>query len=291
MSAVQNSRVLFTYVITMSDMPVSPDANTIYFVQDTKQIYVGDVLIADNYAAQKPNFVISGEGDCIVSAAYDAVTNTLTLTYGDLPDVYEYTIARAGTPDYGYSATYQLLKNNVPVGDKINIPSDMVVSSGSVVEIMYSNSRLWDGATDVTEIIKGPGGTATADDAGAYIKLIIANKTQDKVYIKATDLVDTYTVEAGATQVQLAISQSNEISATLVAGGVGSTELADNAVTASKISIAAHSESQVAGSDGLAFSVTTTNGQVSAVSGSIAPNTYDAYGAAADAIATWTVIS
>ena len=39
--------------------------------------------------------------------------------------------------------------------------------------------------------------------------------------------------------------------------------------------------SQTAGADGLALSVTTTDGVVTAISGSIAANTYDAYGAAA----------
>ena len=363
--AVQNERVLFSYVPTGQTMPATPDQNTIYFVEGTKQIYVGSTVIADNYSGTKPTFVISGSGDCIVSAEYDSTTNTLTLTYGDFPVAPEYTITRAGTPDSGYSATYQLFKDSVAVGDKINIPKDMVVSSGSIVDITFNNNKLWDGDVDVTEIIKGEGVTPTADDAGPYVRLIVANKAQDRIYIAVASLTDTYTAAQGATQVQLAISSTNEISGALVAGGVGTTELADVAVTTAKIadgavtedkiengavtedkisidahtesqttgdlilsvtttdgqvsevsgsiadaavtedkiadlavtedkiadaavtedkiSIAAHSESQTAGSDGLAISVTTENGQVSAVSGSIAADTYDAYGAASTA--------
>ena len=237
------------------------------------------------------------------------------------------------------------------VGEKladIDIPKDMVVEDGSVVDITFdpTDNHLYDGSTDVTEIIKGAGGTATEADAGKYIKLEIANATSSVLYIKATDLVDIYTAQQNATQIQLAIDSSNVISATIVAGSVGTTELADSAVTtakinnsavtaakiaddavttdkiargavtelkistgavttdkivdsavttgkiaddavtADKVAISAHTEAQTAGADGLAISVTTTDGQVSAVSGSIAANTYDAYGAAASAITT-----
>ena len=177
----------------------------------------------------------------------------------------------------------------------VDIPKDMVVEDGSVVDVVFvaADNSLHEGSasgTDVTTEIKGSG-TATAADAGKYIKLTIANATSAHLWIKATDLVDIYTVETGATQVQLAIDSNNEISATLVAGGVGTTELADDSVTAAKVSIAAHTESQTASTDGLALSVTTTDGQVSAVSGSIAANTYEPYGAAASAIAALDTVS
>ena len=118
----------------------------------------------------------------------------------------------------------------------IDIPKDMVVAEGAVVDITYDSTegKLYDGVTDVTAIIKGSD-TPSADDAGKYIRLTIANATNDKIYIKATDLVDIYTAEQNATQVQLVIDNNNEISATIVAGSIGTTELADNAVTTVKI--------------------------------------------------------
>ena len=124
------------------------------------------------------------------------------------------------------------------VGEKladIDIPKDMVVESGSVVDITYADGHLYDGVTDVTEIIKGEGGTATAADAGKYIKLVIANATSSILYIAAADLVDIYTPEANATQVQLAIDANNVISATIVAGSINTTELAAGAVTTAKL--------------------------------------------------------
>ena len=186
------------------------------------------------------------------------------------------------------------------VGEKladIDIPKDMVVESGSVVDVVFvsADNSLHEGSasgTDVTAEIKGTG-TATAADAGKYIKLTIANATSSHLWIKATDLVDIYTAQPNAAQVQLAIDSNNVISATIVAGSIGTTELADDSVTASKVSIAAHSESQThtggTTDDGLSITVTTTDGQVSAVSGSIAANTYDAYGAATAAVAALDV--
>lgn len=215
-----------------------------------------------------------------------------------------YLTETAGGSGAAYSKRYGIYQGSTgssasPVAGEllgnIDIPKDMVVSEGSVVNITYDDGKLYDGSTDVTEIIKGAGGTATSADAGKYIKLIIANATVDTLYIKATDLVDIYTAQQNATQIQLAIDSSNVISATIVAGSVGTTELADSAVTtakiaddavtAAKVSISAHTEAQTAGADGLAISVTTTDGQVSAVSGSIAANTYEAYGSIATEIA------
>ena len=94
----------------------------------------------------------------------------------------------------------------------VDIPKDMVVSSGKVVV--------------------NPEG----QNEGTYLELTLSNATSDKVYINVGKLVDIYTAKANATQVQIAIdSATREVSATIVAGGVGSTELADGAVITAKI--------------------------------------------------------
>lgn len=121
----------------------------------------------------------------------------------------------------------------------IDIPKDMVVESGSVVDIVFkaSDNTLHEGSesgTDVTAAIKGTG-TATAADAGKYIKLVIANSSSTALYIKATDFVDIYTTEQNASQIQLTIDSNNVISAVIVAGSVTATELASDAVTTAKI--------------------------------------------------------
>lgn len=110
----------------------------------------------------------------------------------------------------GALKSYTVKQGSKTVG-VIDIPKDLVVSEGSVV--------------------KDPEGQAK----GTYIKLVIANQTTP-LYINVGTLIDIYVAKAEATQIQLAINPSTrEISATIVAGSVGTTELADSAVTTVKI--------------------------------------------------------
>ena len=111
----------------------------------------------------------------------------------------------------GVAKAYVLKQGDNTVGT-INIPKDMVVQSG--------------------EVVTNPAGQAT----GTYIKLTLANATNDVIYVNVGTLVDIYKAKASATQVQLAIdSATREISATIVAGSVTATELAANAVVTAKI--------------------------------------------------------
>lgn len=243
-------------------------------------------------------------GSTAVTNVDDALDALVSSTSGGVASKTVYITETAGGSGAAYSKRYGIYQGSTgssssPVAGEllgnIDIPRDMVVESGSVVNITYDDGALYDGSTDVTEIIKGAGGTATSADAGKYIKLIIANAAVDTLYIKATDLVDIYTAQQDATQIQLAINSSNVISATIVAGSVGTTELANDAVTGDKIAddavgaehiaISAHTEAQTAGADGVAISVTTTDGQVSAVSASIAAETYEPFGTVATEIA------
>ena len=102
----------------------------------------------------------------------------------------------------------------------IDIPKDMVVESGSVVDIVFkaSDSTLHEGTEsgpDVTEAIKGST-TPTAADAGKYIKLVIANAESHTLYIKASDFVDVYTGGEN-TETKVNIDNSNEITVDLKA--------------------------------------------------------------------------
>ena len=115
--------------------------------------------------------------------------------------------AKGGTDDY--AQVYEITQGGVSVGT-INIPKELVVESG--------------------EVVVNPSGQA----AGTYIKLVLQN-VAEPLYIDVAKLVDVYTAAQGAAQVQLAINGSNEISAAIVAGSIGTTELGDNAVTTAKI--------------------------------------------------------
>lgn len=114
------------------------------------------------------------------------------------------------TTTEGMLKSYTIKQGGTTVGT-IDIPKDLVVTEGSVVT--------------------NPEG----EEPGTYIKLVIANQ-EAPLLINVGKLVDIYIAKGNATQIQLAIdSTTREISATIVAGGVGTTELADDAVTTVKI--------------------------------------------------------
>lgn len=86
-----------------------------------------------------------------------------------------------------YAAIYHLTKDGVNAGAAINIPKDLFVKSG--------------------EIVDNPVG----QPAGKYIKLTLQNQ-DEPIYINVADLVDAYTAGNGIT-----ISATNEVSAKVVA--------------------------------------------------------------------------
>lgn len=132
-----------------------------------------------------------------VSAGGTAAAITMTEQTSDLGD--------------GVAKAYVLKQGENTVGT-INIPKDMVVQSG--------------------EVVVNPEGQT----AGTYIKLTLANATNDIIYVNVGTLVDIYKAKDSAAQVQLAIdSASREVSASIVAGSVTATELASDAVVTVKI--------------------------------------------------------
>lgn len=86
-----------------------------------------------------------------------------------------------------YAAVYHLTKDGENVGEAINIPKDLFVASG--------------------EIVENPAG----QPEGKYLKLVLRNQTAP-VYINVADLVDAYTEGNGIT-----ISGTNQVSAKVVA--------------------------------------------------------------------------
>lgn len=118
------------------------------------------------------------------------------------------TVTEKGATDT-YAQVYEIKQGTTTVGT-INIPKELVVESGRIVE--------------------NPEGQT----AGTYIELTLQN-VAEPLYIDVAKLVDVYTAQQSATQVQLNIDASNMISATIVAGSITATELAANAVITAKI--------------------------------------------------------
>lgn len=246
--ATNNSRVQFSYVPAGKELPASRDANTIYFSEATKQIFVGTALIAsdkdisnfktateiasdiqtalETALANDISVVVTGTGNNVTDAVYDAESKTLTITKGDvsIPDVPEYAVVKNATATTGYDATYEvqkdgaktgvaidipgytieeitatsgsaksyaLKKNGTAIGDTINIPKDLMIQSGEVKEVTTAGQPY--------------SGAAKGDK---YIEITLNDAAADKIFIPVKDLVDVYTGGNG-----INVSATNEISA------------------------------------------------------------------------------
>lgn len=119
----------------------------------------------------------------------------------------------AGTGEF--AKTYTFKQGGVTIGT-INTIKDLVIQSGEV---------------------KDKNGVKT---------LVLTLNNGNTIDIAVSDLVDVYTAGANATQIQLAISSGNVITATIVAGSVTSTELASNAVTSAKVAAKAITKEKLA---------------------------------------------
>lgn len=196
----------------------------------------------------------------------------LYVASGGDPDTYA--VVRAA--DSGdYAAIYRFMKyingtgDGTQVGVDINIPKDMVVQSGTVET--KSTSGAW-----------GP--------AGTYLHLVLANATQDDIYINVSNLIEYVTSGSQpGDMIVVNIDSSHQVTATIT----------DNTITASKLDAALRQ--QIASGASAIHSVEegTTNGTISVDGTEVAvhglssaaymPSTaFDTAGAAADVLGTST---
>ena len=122
-----------------------------------------------------------------------------------------------------YAAIYHVQQNGKNVGVPINVPKDYLVKSAQIKEC--------------TEIDVPAAGLQVGDK---YIDFVINSMSgqgnESHIYLRIQDLIDDFTVAANAAEVQLAVSPTREVSATLVNGGVSTDKIADKAVTLAKLS-------------------------------------------------------
>lgn len=210
-------------------LPAIRDSQTFYLTTDDKQLYLGEEKLSNSTdLAAAVARITANEGDISdIKKSIEDINNEIG-TLGDLTTTQKANIVAAinelveaisgagtaGEVKLETDATgliYTLKQGGKLVGT-INIPKDMVVQSGKV-EVNPSGQP-----------------------AGTYIHLVLANAESSDIYINVGSLVDIYTPAAGAAQIQLIIdSNTREIGAVIVAGGVDATALAENAVTTVKI--------------------------------------------------------
>ena len=109
-------------------------------------------------------------------------------------------------PNDGYLKTYQFTYGTGTTFE-VDIPKDLVVESGEVITVTDENPI--SGLTN-----------------GTYLKLVIVNQTEP-VYIDVKDLCDVYTGKTATDGVSVAVSETNEISATLIGKAVSEANLDD----------------------------------------------------------------
>lgn len=224
---------------------VTADTNSIY-------IYKGNTpTSSDVYSIGEDNYTKFRNNATAVSNLSEANKNTLlnNLWVEYIPSSEsgnKIGIAQLGTANEGYAKTYQLTYNGVGIENAIiNIPKDLVVSSGSIVSGTWNNNTFTEG-----------------DGTGKAIKLVIANQSNDPIYINVNDLVDIYTVpdyihDNNHTDdiIQLAIDNSNTITGSIKSGSITTTQLSQG--INDSLSLADSSVQSVGGNTGTY--ITTSN--------------------------------
>lgn len=167
----------------------------------------------NSYTTTEKNKLAGIESEAEVNKIDNISVNNVRQTISNkevniiLPEDAEYTIVESETTS-GYSKSYSLTKDGVEVGVKINIPKDLVVSSGDVKvvttdDVPYVGARVGD----------------------KYIDLILNDPNANHIYIPVKDLVDVYTSGNGinvssGNVISLVLDASNANGLSLTASGL-----------------------------------------------------------------------
>lgn len=143
----------------------------------------------------------------------DEITGLEEFITNNVPAAVDYTVTVTESTPKGYAKAYTLTQQGTEIG-VINIPKDMVVSSGTVAT--YTAEDAPEGVT-----------------AGTYLVLTLANATSDKVYINVGDLIEYVTSGSADTdQIKIAVSADHKVTATLKAGSITKDQLSNELKTA-----------------------------------------------------------
>ena len=138
----------------------------------------------------------------------EGATATTAIGYVDekiaaIPAQVDYTVTCDTSTPAGVAKRYVLSQKGSAIAT-IDIPSDMVVSSGKVVE--------------------NPAGQT----AGTYIELTLANATKDKIYINVGDLIEYVTGAAAADGIiTTSVDDNHVLTATIGDGTITKAKLAE----------------------------------------------------------------
>ena len=187
----------------------------------TKKVDFGAYRTADDQDIIDAGFKTKQEAYSATGSTIKTVTSVTQNENGEVavafediafPEQTDYTVSiEEDTTDSTIAKRYIFKQLGEEIG-RIDLAKELVVTSGSVQE--------------VTEVDAPYVGAKVGDK---YIELVIANQ-ETPIYVPAKDLVDIYTAKELTTEstdeVKIAISNTNEISATLVDGKIAKAKLA-----------------------------------------------------------------
>ena len=132
----------------------------------------------------------------------------ITVSRENLPEQIDYTVTITESTPEGFAKIYNIKQTSTGLNATINIPKDMVVSSGKVET--YALSGEW-------------------GLAGTYLVLTLANATSDKVYINVGNLIEYVTSGSTADdQIQIEIDNEHKVTAILKNSSITKEQLDTN---------------------------------------------------------------
>lgn len=184
----------------------------VYDVKDTTARNNLDTKV-NSVTAKNASLKFTGDKDVSGEVQISQTTgNQLSLTTDGLfvpapAEQIDYTVSCEEPTSSDYAKVYKLIQNGSTVAT-INVPKDMVVSSGTVET------------------------NPTGQPEGTYLVLTLANATSDKVYINVGSLIEYVTSGSGANDsVQIEISTDHKVTAYIKDGTITKSKLDTNVQT------------------------------------------------------------
>ena len=194
----------------------NPSTTALYYINDINCLakWDGSRYVQINSDTGAISIEVTGEGNAVTDASYNAATRKITLTKGETfvtEEALELALEEFETASYDivrdeasneYAAVYHLTKNGKNIGAAINIPKDMILKSGKVVT------------------------NPVGQNEGTYIELTLANETNDVLYVNVSDMIEY--VASGSSDMDMVVidvSDDYKITATI----------ADKSITLAKL--------------------------------------------------------
>lgn len=191
---------------------ITPNSDTVYFIQDTRELYLGDRRFG---IGTDVNVNVVGVGDCVRDITYDPTAKLFTITKGDAGSLDSVQAAiQAALPD--------ITVTGVIAGDKI------LSLNGTELATTLSISTQTDPNTDkVYVVLKGIGGVEISKfDASQFVASgFLQSVTIEERIISGQVhkvLVFTFVLADGTTQiVECDLQELIDVYTAMIGGGLG----------------------------------------------------------------------